>query len=362
MNEQREHFHNLLAASLKVLQPYFDDPAVVEIMCNGDGSIWVEADGHIQKQPTSITPEAIKSTVLAIASSSGRAAIAGTDTGIVDAEIPLSVFSTAASESRANMRLSAVMAPTALRGNAMCIRKHSPKILKLSQYSESGAFSPVNRAKQGSTKAFPFTAEQLALGGDVIAEFLHWMLVNKKTALISGATGSGKTTFFKSLIQEIPSDERLLTLEDTPELVVNVPNYVSFQTAVKKGVTAQLLVKAAMRFRPDRILLGELRDETAMNFIEAANTGHPGSIATLHANDATNALARLESLALEFYRGGTPPTASVRARILSTIDFVIQIGKDGRPGVIEEIVQILPDAPERHGYSNCTRSIYSRYL
>jgi pilus assembly protein CpaF len=187
------------------------------------------------------------------------------------------------------------------------------------------------------------------------------MVENKKTCLISGATGSGKTTVFKALLGKLPIDERVITFEDTPELVVPSPNYVSLRSNALQGVTPQVLVKLAMRMRPDRIFAGELRDGTALDWLDACNTGHPGSIATLHANDAINALLRLESLAL--MANGAPPLASVRQRILSTIDFVVHIGKDGQPGMVEEVVEVLKqDDHVGLGYHTNTRALYQRFL
>ena len=361
MIEQRSPLYSSLEVALKPLKAFFEDPQVVEIMCNGDDRVWVEAAGSMSQASATLDQNAINRTIISLANSQGAQAVAGSHTGVVDAEIPLDVFVPSAKGSGANMRMAAVMAPTSLRGHALCIRKHSPVVHELSYYNQTGSFSKVCKAKPGSAKTFPFSFDDIAAGGDAVDGFLRWMILNKKTVLVSGATGSGKTTLFKALIREIPACERLLVIEDTPELVVSSPNYVSFQSNRQKGVTPQLLVKAAMRMRPDRILLGELRDETAMNFLEAANTGHPGSIATLHANDAASALARLEFLSLMFYRDGSPPIASIRHRILSTVDFVIQVGKDGRPGVVEEIAQVVPDTAETNGYAGSIKKLFSRY-
>jgi pilus assembly protein CpaF len=359
--QQRDYFLTLIASHLRPLKPYFEDPAVVEIMCNGGGEVWIEARGQMTRADVTISDEAVVSAVLAIAGQAGRAAEGGSESGIVDAEIPLSALSDVQHDGHANVRLAAVLAPTALRGHALCMRKHSPVIYSLEQYESDGCFSKVNRSKVGASKNLPFTPEQIAQGGPVLRELLVWMAKNKKTILLSGSTGSGKTTLFKTLIQQIPATERLITIEDTPELVVASPNFVSLHSNSQKGVTPQLLVKLGMRMRPDRLVLGELRDETALNFLEAANTGHPGSIASLHANDALSALTRLESLALQFYRSGSPPIASIRHRILSTIDFVIQVGKDGRPGVIEEILQVNYGESAIEGYSAHSHILFSRY-
>lgn len=359
--EQTRHRYAFLAGTLGTLKPFFEDPAVVEIMCNGGTDVWVESSGKITLHRNVISGDAVKSSILMLANAADRAALAGTATGIIDAEIPLEIFAESARDTMANMRVAAVMAPTALRGHALCIRKHSPVVYTLDDYLANGAFTPVKRHKVGAARTLPMAIEVLAQGGPALRDFFTWMVENKKTCLISGATGSGKTTVFKALLGKLPIDERVITFEDTPELVVPSPNYVSLRSNALQGVTPQVLVKLAMRMRPDRIFAGELRDGTALDWLDACNTGHPGSIATLHANDAINALLRLESLALMAH--GAPPLASVRQRILSTIDFVVHIGKDGQPGMVEEVVEVLKqDDHVGLGYHTNTRALYQRFL
>ena len=362
VNEQRLTSFAVLRSVLEPLRPFFDDPTVGEIMMNGPESVWVESRGKMVRHPVSLSNEIIHTAIRQIAHVNGRGAVEGTATGIVDAEIPVSAVCSQGVESKANMRIAAVMSPTSLHGHALCIRKHSPVVFSLDDYLSGGSFTPNPSSTRIHREAFPGDIAAVKLGGGHLVEFLRWMLRTNKTFLVSGATGSGKTTFFKTLIQEIPVEQRILTIEDTPELVITVPNFVSLHSSEQNGVTPQLLIKLAMRMRPDRILLGELRDESAHNFLEAANTGHPGSVATLHANDALSALTRLESLALSFYRGGTPPTAAVRHRIINTVDFVIHIGKDGRPGVVEEVIAVdATDAQDGLGYAPFVRPLYSRY-
>ena len=362
MNEQRKHAFAVLRSVLEPLRPFFDDPSVVEIMVNGPSDVWVESRGVMVPHKVDLSSEVIHTAIRQIAQLNGRNAVEGTETGIVDAEIPVAAVASPGVVSAANMRLAAVLAPTALRGHALCIRKHSPIIHSLEDYERNGAFTPNLNATRAVVEPCPVEPDAIREGGGKLSELLRWMLRSKKTILVSGATGSGKTTLFKMLITLIPRPERLFTIEDTPELVVYSPNYVSLLSNTQDGVTPQLLAKLAMRMRPDRILFGELRDDVAHYFLEAANTGHPGSTATLHANDATSALTRLESLAVSYYRGGTPPLAAVRHRIVNTVDFVIHVGKDGRPGVIEEIVAVSPtDAQQGMGYAPFVRSIYSRY-
>jgi pilus assembly protein CpaF len=359
--QNRDSFFDQLNFTLGPLKPFFEDPDVVEIMCNGENEVWVEAGGLIEKKPDCfMSQQNILSTVLALARMDNKTVRADTDTGIVDAEIPLAAM-VASAPINVNMRLAAVLAPTALRGHAMCIRKHSPKVLSLDDYAQSGRLSVGGQRKRGNVALAPDVLAAAKQGERGLIELLLWAVQTSKTILVSGATGSGKTTFFKTLIANIPPDVRLLTIEDTPELVVNSPNYVSLKTNKSTGVTPQRLIMLAMRMRPDRILLGELRDETALNFLDAANTGHPGSIATLHANSAVDALTRLETLALEAYKNGTPPIASVRSRVLSTIDLIVHVGKDGMSGVIEEVVLVNREADPHQHYRHAVNHVFSRY-
>lgn len=355
---QIANHYRLLAATLEPLRSLIDDPAVVEIMCNGSGEVWFESSGEMSRAECEIADQAIQSAAMALTSQAGRSAIAGTESGIVDAEIPLAAVASPGARAGGNMRVAVVMAPTALRGSAMSIRKHNPRVLSLDDYFASGSFSPSGAGRPKQSNTLPASLADIAGGGRPLFDLIRWIVRNRYTVLISGATGSGKTTFFKALIKEIPDAERLLTIEDTPELVVNSPNFLSLVSNVQTGVTPARLVKLAMRMRPDRILLGELRDATALDFLEAANTGHPGSIATLHANDGLRALTRLETLALQ---AGIGDSNSIRSRILDTVDFVVQVAKDGRPGMVEEVLQVTRHGHANNDLSSNTRTLFSRY-
>jgi len=354
---QIANHYRILAATLEPLRVVIDDPQVVEIMANGQGEVWVERAGVMHSIDREISDQAIQSAALALSAQAGRTAIAGTESGMVDAEIPLAAVASAGAAGPGNMRVAIVLSPTALRGSAMSIRKHNPRVMSLDDYLQGGAFSRSGQGKPKASSILPASLDAIASGGNALVDLVRWMVTNRKTVLVSGATGSGKTTFFKALIKEIPDSERLLTIEDTPELTVHSPNYVSLLSNAQTGVTPPRLVKLAMRMRPDRILLGELRDATALDFLEAANTGHPGSIATLHANDSLRALTRLETLALQ---AGVGDSQSIRSRILDTIDFVIQITKDGQPGMIEEVLQVTQggSGPD---YRSRARVLFSRY-
>ena len=226
MNEQRLLSFSVLRSVLEPLRPFFDDPTVVEIMINGPGSVWVESSGKMARHSVSLPNEIIHTVIRQIAHVNGRGAVEGTETGIVDAEIPVSAVCSQEIESRANMRIAAVMSPTSLHGHALCIRKHSPVVFSLLDYELGGSFTPNPSSRRAQRETFPGDFAAVKSGGVHLAEFLRWMLRTNKTFLVSGATGSGKTTFFKTLIQELPVEQRILTIEDTPELVITVPNFV----------------------------------------------------------------------------------------------------------------------------------------
>lgn len=161
--------------------------------------------------------------------------------------------------------------------------------------------------------------------------FMELAVTTRQTILVSGATGSGKTTFMKALVDLIPADERLITIEDTPELSIHhQPNRVHLFYTKGGGdgdMTAGDLVSAAMRMKPDRILPAEVRDDAAYFFLEAANTGHPGSITSLHANSAVAAIGRMITLARKAEEAKGMSDATLKEMVLSTIDITLQVSK-----------------------------------
>lgn len=170
--------------------------------------------------------------------------------------------------------------------------------------------------------------------------FFKLAVVSRRNILVSGATGSGKTTFAKGLVEAIPDHERLLTIEDTRELVVPHRNVVHL-TYSKEGqglaqVTAKSLLESALRMRPDRILLQELRDGTAFFYLRNVNSGHPGSITTVHADSASLAFEQLTLLVRESDGGRDLPREDIRALLHLLVDIVVQMRKtDGRFRVTE---------------------------
>lgn len=232
-------------------------------------------------------------------------------------------------------RCQIVLPPAVPSGTvSLTIRKPARRHLGLGDLKAGGLFDAVVPAQTASTD--PVDAELLALKatGDWTG-FFRLAVAARRNILISGATGSGKTTFAKSLVAAIPDHERLLTIEDTRELVVPHRNAVHL-TYSREGqglaqVTAKSLLESALRMRPDRILLQELRDGTAFFYLRNVNSGHPGSITTVHADSAALAFEQITLLVRESEGGRDLPRDDIRALLHLLIDIVVQMKKvDGR--------------------------------
>jgi pilus assembly protein CpaF len=172
-----------------------------------------------------------------------------------------------------------------------------------------------------------------------IASFLNFCTLGRLNLMISGGTGSGKTTLLNALAGLIPEQERIVTIEDTPEIVLQHPNSVQLQTKLQTPfsppITTRDLVANALRMRPDRILVGECRQAEAFDMLQAMNIGHEGSMTTLHANSTRDALSRLETLCM--FAGAELPVIAIRKQIASALDIIIQMKrlKNGKRQVVE---------------------------
>jgi Flp pilus assembly CpaF family ATPase len=292
---------DLLRGTLASLAPLFDDPAVTEIMLNAPGELWVQRGGRIERLPCMVTDAQVQAAVKVLARLSRRDSTAGTRDGMIDARFD-------------GMRIAACLSPTAVRGHALCIRKHLRRRLSLAELVQAGC---------------------LDAGA---ARLLRSAVLGRCNLIIGGATDAGKTTFMNALLAEIPPHERLVTIEDTPELDVAAPNWVAFETSECDGISARDLVRLALRMRPDRILVGEVRGPEAFDLMQVANTGHRGSLATLHANDALGALSRLETLVLT--AGVRWPFEAVQRQIAEAFDLVVFLARRHGVRAVSEIVRI----------------------
>ena len=288
---------------LDVLQPLVDDPAVTEIMINGPEEIFIEQKGlMLQSEIRFESADKLEDVIQAIVGQVNR--VVNESTPIVDARL--------ADGSRVHV----VLPPIALKGPTVTIRKFPER---------------------------PMTMEDLVQWGALHAEaamLLKQLVKAKYNIFISGGTGSGKTTFLNALSQYIPADERVITIEDAAELqIVTVPNLVSLETRNantegKGAIPMRDLIRASLRMRPNRIVVGEVRGAEALDMLQAMNTGHDGSLSTGHANGAQDMMSRLETMVLS---GAQLPLAVVRQQIASALDIVVHLARirDGSRKVIE---------------------------
>jgi pilus assembly protein CpaF len=279
------------------LQPLLDDPEVSEIMVNGPRRIYVEKKGRLTKSNVVFeSNEHVLRVIDRIVLPLGRRVDA--DSPMVDARLP------------DGSRVNAIIMPCAIDGPSITIRKFRKEKLSIDQLVEFGSLT------QG------------------MAEFLRACVIGRLNIIISGGTGSGKTTLLNVLSGFIPEDERILTIEDAAELQLQQEHVVRLETKSanidgKGTVSIRDLVRNSLRMRPDRIVIGECRGGESLDMLQAMNTGHDGSLTTIHANTPRDALSRLETLVM--MAGMELPIKVVRQQISSAIDVIVQQSrlKDG---------------------------------
>jgi pilus assembly protein CpaF len=289
------------AVGLGPLEELLADDSVTEIMVNRFDEIYVERAGRLSRHPSIFTSDrAVLGVIERIVAPLGRRI--DESSPMVDARL------------RDGSRVNAIIAPVALKGPTLTIRKFARKTL---------------------------TAEDL-IGFDAIsenmAEFMRLAVLYRKNIIISGGTGSGKTTLLNVLSNFIPDGERIITIEDAAELRLAHSHLISLEArpanAEGRGqIAIRDLVKNSLRMRPDRIVIGECRGGEALDMLQAMNTGHDGSLTTLHANTPRDALARLETLIL--MAGMDLPLTAIRDQVVSAVDIIIQQARmaDGRRAV-----------------------------
>ncbi|WP_322509051.1 CpaF family protein [Anaerolinea sp.] len=297
-------FHDILDDLLGFgpLQPLLDDPDISEIMVNGPKLVYIERKGKLQK--TNITFEndaAVIRLIEKIVLPLGRRIDA--DSPTVDARLP------------DGSRVNAVIPPCAIDGPTITIRKFQKDKLTIQQLINYGSIT------------------------ENMANFIRACVIARLNIIISGGTGSGKTTLLNILSSFIPEDERIVTIEDAAELKLQQEHVVRLETKPpnsegRNAVTIRDLVRNALRMRPDRIVVGECRGGEALDMLQAMNTGHDGSLTTLHANTPRDALSRLETMCL--MSGMELPVRVIREQIASAIDLIIQVArlKDGSRKVV----------------------------
>ena len=278
---------------LDLLEEFLEDDEITEVMINGTQNIFYEKKGRIfQSDKRFLSKEKLEDVIQQIVAGANR--LVNEASPIVDARL--------ADGSRVNV----VLAPIALNGPIVTIRKFPTESITMKQLIAWNSIS------------------------EEVAEFLALLVESGYNIFISGGTGSGKTTFLNALSQYIPKDERIITIEDNVELrILDVPNLVSLEArnANVEGtgeVTIRQLIKSALRMRPDRIIVGEVRSAEAIDMLQALNTGHDGSLSTGHANSPEDMLSRLETMVL---MGMELPLTAIRRQIASGIDVIVHLGR-----------------------------------
>lgn len=314
------HALRVFRDALKELAPYFDDPNVTEIMVNCADDIWIEQKGRVFRVDAQLNHLQVRSAVKALASANAK------DIGpVLDCRMP-------------GVRIAAAMEPVAIRGASICIRKHTSSNRALGDYVADDSFGVGGWTVDERVQA-PDEME-IRKGGAALADFFRWAVQQSFNIAVAGATGSGKTTLLNALLAEIPQGERVLTVEDTAELRVRTPNHISFEAAPDKGVSVRSLVKLALRFRPDRIVVGEVRGAEAYDLLDAMNTGHSGGGCSFHANSARMALTRLESMVRMNPDAANLPLMSLRQLIADTIRYVVFCSRHGSRRGPEQVLEV----------------------
>ncbi|WP_379554697.1 P-type DNA transfer ATPase VirB11 [Qipengyuania sp. DGS5-3] len=295
-----------LDAYLAPFREWLDRDTVTEIIVNRPGEVWVE-DAQAGGMQKILRPEIDDRLVQRLAEQVARVSHQG-----INREHPL-----LGATLPGGARVQFCGPPAARKHWAMAIRRHRRLDLPLDAYDAG----PLVKPQRG---VMPDAQEQ------PIA-FLREAIAQRRTILVSGGTSTGKTTFLNAMLGEIPSQERVVLVEDTPELKLPGENGVGL-VAVKgelgeAKVTANELLQAALRLRPDRIVLGELRGAESVSFLRAINTGHPGSFSTIHANSLTGALEQLSLMVMQTGIGLTRKDTIAYAA--SVIDVLVQLGRDG---------------------------------
>ncbi len=299
---------------LGVLDELLADDDISEIMVNSYDELFIEKHGRVEKREVSFDNEKeLMDVIQRIVGRSGREV--NTANPIVDTRLP------------GGERINVVLPPISIRGPVMTVRKFPKKRITIEELIDNGTLT------------------------DDAAQFLKRMVEEKCNIFISGGTSSGKTTFLNVLSDFIPENERIITIEDSAELQLSgIKNLIRMEvrnanTTGNGEVGMKELIRTSLRMRPDRIIVGEVRGEEALDMLNAMNTGHDGSLSTGHANSSYDMLYRLESMILQ--SGISFPLRAVRQHIFSAIDIIVHLARtsDGKRRVVEisEIEAIKDD-------------------
>ena len=320
LNEQeRERLEeDLLEETLGVgpLAPLMADPAVTDILVNGPQEVFIERFGRLEKTSVRFRDtDHLVRIIQRIASRVGRRI--DESAPMVDARLP------------DGSRVNATLPPVTLKGPTLSIRRFGHRRLRRDDLQELGMFSPA------------------------MAHFLRVAVQGRKNLLISGGTGSGKSTLLGAIAEAIPDQERIITIEDAAELVLDQTHVVSMETRPaniegRGRIIARDLVINALRMRPDRIIVGEVRGGEALDMLQAMNTGHDGSMTTIHSNSPRDALSRLETMVL--MAGLELPSRAIREQTVAALDLIVHVRRfeDGvrRVETVAEVTGMEGNTPQ----------------
>lgn len=294
----------LILPFLRPIEPLLLDETVSEIMANPDGSWWSEREGVLQREAAiAMRSESLLTGLEVIANQLGKRL--DEDSPVLHAQLP------------DGSRIAAVIPPVAKPAPAVTIRKFNSR---------------------------HFTLDDLIARGTLtrpLAEFVSTQIRDGKTLLISGGTSTGKTTLLRILASAIPDVQRIVVIEDTAELHIQKPNILAVESQTdtfKSAIGFDDLLKSALRWRPDRIILGEVRGSEARTLLDSLNTGHGGSLATIHANSAEKALHRFANLVMRSHAQST--FLDIEAEIGDAVDFVLHIDREAGRRVLREVLAI----------------------
>ncbi len=294
----------LILPFLRPIEPLLLDESVSEIMGNPDATWWFERDGIIRQEGTiQFDAGRLRTGLEVIANQLGKRL--DEDNPLLHAQLP------------DGSRLAAVIPPVVRPAPALTIRKFTSRRFTVDDLIARGTLTPA------------------------LADYLSEQISNGKTLLISGGTGTGKTTLLNILAHAIPEDERIVVIEDTSELRIQKPNVLAVECQTdtfKARISFDDLLKSALRWRPDRIILGEVRGIEARTLLDSFNTGHSGSLATIHANSAEKALHRFANLVIRSHPQTT--FTDTEAEIGDAVDFVVHIERKPGRRVIREVLAL----------------------
>ncbi len=271
----------------EAIEPFLRDPTVSEIMVNGPGPVWIERRGQLEATGTNLDAETIELLIEQTVAPLGRRI--DRSSPMVDARLP------------DGSRLNAVVPPVAVDGPYVTIRRFSVRPVPLDDFAPPGVVCA-----------------------------LRWSVAARCNLVVSGGAGAGKTTLLNALTASISPGERVVTVEDAAELALASDHVVRLEarpvdTDGVAPVTIRQLVRNALRMRPDRIIVGEVRGAETLDMLQAMNTGHEGSLSTCHANSPDDAVSRLETMVL--LDGGAVPLAAVREQITAAVDMVVHVAR-----------------------------------